>query len=74
MFSVKRSFEAAPSDSCTGNWIECSPLDVRSFSAVAFYFGKILQNQLHVPIGLINTSFGGTFIESLDEQRSSAII
>jgi sialate O-acetylesterase len=64
MFSVKRFFEAAPSDSCAGNWVECSPIDVRSFSATAFYFGKILQNQLHVPIGLINTSFGGTSIES----------
>jgi sialate O-acetylesterase len=64
LFTVKRSFEALPSDSCTGSWIECSPLDVRSFSATAFYFGKMLQNQLHVPIGLINTSFGGTFIEA----------
>ena len=64
LFTVKRSFEAVPSDSCTGSWVECSPLDVRSFSATAFYFGKTLQNQLHVPIGLINTSFGGTFIEA----------
>jgi sialate O-acetylesterase len=64
LFSVEHSFEAIPSDSCAGRWVECSPLDVRSFSATAFYFGKMLQNQLHVPIGLINTSFGGTFIEA----------
>jgi sialate O-acetylesterase len=64
LFSVKRSIEAAPSDSCTGSWVECSPLDVRGFSATAFYFGKVLQNHLHIPIGLINTSYGGTCIES----------
>jgi len=64
LFSVKRSIEASPSDMCDGRWSECSPLDVRSFSATAFYFGKMLHNKLNVPIGLINTSYGGTFIEA----------
>jgi sialate O-acetylesterase len=64
MFTVMRSIEAAPSETCVGTWTECSPVDVRPFSATAFYFGKNLANTLHVPIGLINSSFGGTFIES----------
>jgi sialate O-acetylesterase len=64
MFSVKRSVEAGPNDCCTGRWIECSPLDVGSFSAAAYYFGKTLQSHLNVPIGLINSSYGGTNIES----------
>ncbi len=34
-----------------------------SFSAVAYYFGRYLHEQLGVPIGLINTSWGGTLIE-----------
>ncbi len=64
LFTVKHSVEASPSDSCTGKWIECSPLDVRPFSATAYHFGKTLRNYLKVPIGLINSSYGGTFIES----------
>ncbi len=64
MFTVKRAIEASPSDSCIGSWNECSPIDVRSFSATAYYFGKTLQSKLNVPIGLINSSYGGTDIEA----------
>jgi len=64
LFSVKRSVEAGPSDSCIGSWVECSPKDAGFFSATAFFFGKTLHTRLNVPIGLINSSYGGTFIES----------
>ncbi len=64
MFSVKRSVEAGPNDSCTGSWVECSPKDAGYFSATSFFFGKALHTRLNVPIGLINSSVGGTFIES----------
>ena len=64
MFTVMRSYDPSPSETCVGAWTECSPLDVRPFSATAFYFGKDLANTLHVPIGLINSSFGGMFIEA----------
>ena len=70
MFTVMRSFEPTPIENCVGSWSECSPLDVRSFSATAFYFGKILHKALHVPVGLINSSFGGTFIESWMDKNS----
>jgi sialate O-acetylesterase len=64
IFSVRRACEASPSDVCVGNWQECSPIDVRSFSATAFFFGKMLYSTLKVPIGLINSSYGGTPIEA----------
>jgi sialate O-acetylesterase len=64
MFSVMRTYEPAPAEECIGNWMECSPVDVRGFSATAFHFGKVLSENLKVPIGLINSSFGGTFIEA----------
>jgi len=70
MFTVMHSFEPAPVDYCVGNWSECSPVDVRSFSATAYYFGKQLQKALHVPIGLINSSFGGTFVEAWMDKNS----
>ena len=64
MFTVMRSYEAAPNKFCEGAWTECSPVDVRPFSASAFFFGKTLSKELKVPIGLINSSYGGTFIEA----------
>jgi len=64
MFTVLRAYEASPIKSCDGTWTECSPLDVGPFSATAFYFGKSLSAKLKVPIGLINSSYGGTFIEA----------
>jgi sialate O-acetylesterase len=64
LYSVMKSYEAMPDDQCVGSWTECSPLDVQDFSAVAYYFGKTLHTALHVPVGLINTSYGGTSIEA----------
>lgn len=45
-------------------WTECSPASVPDFSAVAYFFGRHLHQNLNVPIGLIDTSFGGTPAEA----------
>ncbi len=45
-------------------WVECTPETSSSFSAVGYYFGKFLQQELGVPIGLIHSSWGGTGIQS----------
>jgi sialate O-acetylesterase len=63
LFSVPLIPSAKPADDCDGYWKECTPESVPSFSAVAYYFGRNLHEQLGVPIGLINTSWGGTLIE-----------
>ena len=47
-----------------GRWVECSPQTVGGFSAVGYFFGRELRKDLDVPIGLINTSWGGTPAES----------
>ena len=44
-------------------WIVCSPKTVSQFSAVSFYYAKELNQQLDVPIGIIDSSRGGTPIE-----------
>jgi sialate O-acetylesterase len=64
LFTVKRAFSAVPESDCVGEWSECSPKTSRAFSATAFYFGKKLFETLHVPIGLIHSSWGGTRIQS----------
>lgn len=48
-------------------WAPCTPAEVdregKRFSAVAYFFGRRLQKELDVPIGLIHSSWGGTRIE-----------
>jgi len=45
-------------------WQACSPDTAGDFSAVAYYFGKNLVKETGIPIGLINSSQGGTRIEN----------
>ena len=47
-----------------GKWNVCDSVAVKNFSAVAYFFGKELYKKLQVPIGLINSSYGGTAIEN----------
>jgi sialate O-acetylesterase len=63
LFSVPLIPKVQPADDVDGYWKQCTPESVPSFSAVAYYFGRQLHEQLGVPIGLINTSWGGTRIE-----------
>lgn len=47
-----------------GEWLLTSPETVGNFSAVAYFYARELYEKLNVPIGLINSSWGGTQIES----------
>jgi sialate O-acetylesterase len=59
-FLVKKATSATPLDECEGTWTLASPETSLKFTAVGYYFGKKLQNELKVPIGIVNTSWGGT--------------
>ncbi len=52
-----------PKDDFNGQWAVCSPATVPNFTAVGYYFGRKLHEELDVPVGLINSSWGGTRIE-----------
>lgn len=64
MFKVNSGHALTPQDKCAGAWAVCSPDTVGGFSATAFFFGRRLHAELDVPIGLINSSVGGTSVES----------
>ncbi|MEP6671173.1 MAG: sialate O-acetylesterase [Chthoniobacter sp.] len=62
----------SPMSDRPGEWLVCSPETVARFSATAYFFGRDMHRELGVPIGLINSSVGGTPIEawtSLDAQH-----
>lgn len=44
-------------------WVPCTPQEVEDFSAVAYFFGKHLEEHLDVPVGLIVRAVGGTTIQ-----------
>ena len=65
LFTVKRRISQTPQDQLEeGEWLKCSPASTPRFSAVAYFFGRELNQKLKVPIGLINTSWGGTIAET----------
>ncbi len=63
-FTVARAIATEPAFNCTGTWLECNSTTAAKFSATAYFFGKKLFDELKVPIGLINSSWGGTPIEA----------
>jgi sialate O-acetylesterase len=63
-FEVEHKTSTVPLDDCQGNWSKCYPDNTLTFSAVAYYFGKRLNDELGVPVGLISTNWGGTIAEA----------
>ncbi|WP_461074071.1 sialate O-acetylesterase [Spirosoma horti] len=61
---VKKDISLTPKDNIEGNWSVCTPTTAPQFTAVGYFFAKQLQKELNVPIGLINTSWGGTHSET----------
>lgn len=59
-FNMPRSTAAYPQDDTKGKWVVCSPDEMKKFSLAGYFFGQQLQQVLKVPVGLINTSWGGT--------------
>ena len=54
----------AKEDIPAANWIVCSSKTAGDFTAVGYFFARELVKRLHVPVGLINSTWGGTMIES----------
>ncbi len=64
LFKVERQTALQPQADVEGKWVECSPDAVGEFSAVAYFFGRELQQRLNRPIGLIEAAYSGCGAES----------
>lgn len=64
LFSVPMKTAWEPQDNVDSSWVTCSPDTVKDFTAVGYFFGRHLRKELNVPIGLINSSWGGTFAQA----------
>jgi sialate O-acetylesterase len=64
LFTVKRTASLTPQTDVVGSWSEASPRVIAEFSATAYYFGRLLNQLLDVPVGLLVTSWGGSSCEA----------
>ena len=64
LLRFEKSATSYPVDDVSATWTMCTPETAANFSAAAYFFGRELQEKEHVPIGLIDSTWGGTPIES----------
>ena len=65
VFSARQHCDAAPSDEVRdGYWANVTPSNISAIYATAYYFGKLLQRDLKLPVGLIQSAWGGTPVQA----------
>ena len=69
IFTTKSATAASVQSDCEGTWQVTTLETAANFSAVGFHFGKQLSEQLNVPIGLIDTSWGGRRVEAFTSRE-----
>jgi sialate O-acetylesterase len=72
IFKVKRVVADQPADDVQAKWEVCAPGTIPRFSAVEYFFGRHLQETLHVPMGLIESDWGGTPAQSWTSKEALA--
>ena len=64
-YKVKYQIAYEPAfDTKETEWWVSTPTNAREYSAIAYFFGRKLSQELNVPIGIIGSSYGGTRIEA----------
>jgi len=71
IYTLPRAVERQTKDtSKTSFWKTANPESISNFSATAYYFGRLMQQQLKVPVALINVSYGGSPAEAFMSAES----
>ena len=71
LFEVPRTVSNTPLEKIPNTtWKICSAKTIKNFSAAGYYFGRDLQKEIDVPIGLIHSSWGGTCVETWTSKAS----
>lgn len=76
-FHIGRSSSPYPQEDVRAEWVVCSPEAMKGFSAAAYFFGKKINEQTKLPVGLISACWGGTPAEVWtpeDEIRNDSIL
>ena len=62
-FHIPKATAPTPQNDCNAQWTVCDSNTLRSFSAVAYFFGRNLNIKLNVPIGLVEAAWSGSSAE-----------
>lgn len=63
MFNVEKTASYSPATTVKGKWLNSNPKNASMFSVVGYTYAKQLQKTLNCPVGIINSSYGGSTIE-----------
>lgn len=72
IFNVHRITKEDPADDVSGTWSVCKPDTVKPFTAVGYFFGREIHDKRHVPVGLIESAWGGTVCEAWTSREAIA--
>ncbi len=61
--TIPKTRAEVPQDDVSCHWDTCEPANASTFSAVGYFFATTLVDILHVPVGIINCSWGGSCVE-----------
>jgi sialate O-acetylesterase len=71
IYTLPRAVERQTKDTSKSSvWKNASPENISNFSATAYYFGRLMQQQLKIPVALINVSYGGSPAEAFMSAES----
>ncbi|MCU4157867.1 hypothetical protein J1N10_17975 [Carboxylicivirga sp. A043] len=71
LYTVPKQLNNVPEEKLgSASWQVCTPESVTDFSAVGYFFGRDLQSEIDVPIGLISSNWGGTCVETWTSKES----
>ncbi|MES2476548.1 MAG: sialate O-acetylesterase [Verrucomicrobiota bacterium] len=74
MFTADWTMQESPQQDVTGTWKIASPDTLGDFSAVAWFFGRSLQTELDVPIGLVTCAYGASTAEAWISEEKLATV
>ena len=61
--TIEKNGQVEPVDNCKGSWKVSCPENAPAFSATGFHFAMMMNQVLDIPIGIINSSWGGSTVE-----------
>ena len=70
LFHTPKNATEVPQYSVKTSWQVCTPTNAESFSAIGYFFGRELRQKLNVPVGLIESDWGGTYAEAWTDRAT----
>jgi sialate O-acetylesterase len=74
LFQVPMVTATEPQEDVDAQWQMCTPETLPAFTAVGYFFGRNLQQVLQVPVGLVQTAWGGTRAEAWTSPQMMASV